>query len=415
MGFVATAPVATVTPVRTPEPLLTGRWRWLDWEPLPAVATLLALGFFVLATFLGAYGPVPDADRSYWGMAIQLPTALLLFARRRIPVTVGVVVTACSAVMLASVYLAPGTLVPTYNPTAQWVPIATPVTVYNLVVHGRNRIAVWALAGLLALIAVRPWAYDQQVSPGGMIFTVLPAVLGLAVLRARRERRLLAEQARAEERVRLAGEMHDMVTHRVSLMVLQAGALRVSAADEATRRAAEDLRTAGCQALDELRDLVGVLRAEPGEGERPVAGPTPVPDLSALVAESRQVGVEVRLQASGDPLLASPAVARTAYRVVQEALTNVRKHAPGAPAEVRVRYGGDRVRLTVRNPAPDRASPDVGLAASGSGTGLLGLRQRVELVGGSLRFGPVEDGGFQVTADLPAYVPTSTPSSGASR
>ena len=87
--------------------------------------------------------------------------------------------------------------------------------------------------------------------------------------RAERERHLLAEQARAEERARLAGEMHDVVTHRVSLMVLQAGALRLTAADEATRQAAEELRTAGCQALDELRDLVGILRTAPDGDETP--------------------------------------------------------------------------------------------------------------------------------------------------
>src|SRR5690606_26893097 len=149
------------------------------------------------------------------------------------------------------------------------------------------------------------------------------------------------ERARAEERARLASEMHDVVTHRVSLMVLQAGALGVTARDEETRVAAEELRSAGCQALDELRDLVGVLQATPGEAEDSGAvgagGSVATLDLSHLVAESESVGASVELVEEGDAARMSPVVARTAYRIVQEALTNVRKHAPGADARVRVR------------------------------------------------------------------------------
>ena len=162
--------------------------------------------------------------------------------------------------------------------------------------------------------------------------------------RAEREQHLLAEQARAEERARLAGEMHDVVTHRVSLMVLQAGALRMTAKDEATRQAAEELRAAGCQALDELRDLVGILRAAPDGDEAPSAA-----DFAALVAESTAVGTPVQLIEDGDPALASPVVSRIAYRVVREALTNVRKHAPGAAVTVRVGYDPAQLRLSVRN------------------------------------------------------------------
>jgi signal transduction histidine kinase len=130
-----------------------------------------------------------------------------------------------------------------------------------------------------------------------------------------------------------------------------------------------------------------------------------VPDFGELLAESESVGVAVRLEMHGSPELASPVVARTAYRILQESLTNVRKHAPGATVRVTLRFGPDRVRLTVRNSAPDRRG-DQELTASGSGTGLFGLRQRTELVSGSLRAGPTEDGGFEVDATLPAYVPT---------
>jgi signal transduction histidine kinase len=226
--------------------------------------------------------------------------------------------------------------------------------------------------------------------------------------RAERERYLLAEHARAEERARLAGEMHDVVTHRVSLMVLQAGALRMTAADEATRQAAEELRAAGCQALDELRDLVGILRTGPEEDETPSTR-----DFAALIAESTAVGTPAELVEEGDPALASPVVGRTVYRIVREALTNVRKHASGARVLVRVSYDPSRVRVEVRNTPPTgqngSAVADTGLAGTGSGLGIASLRQRIELVHGTLRAGPAPDGGFCVEATLPAYVPTAEP------
>jgi signal transduction histidine kinase len=221
--------------------------------------------------------------------------------------------------------------------------------------------------------------------------------------RAERERYLLAEQARTEERARLAGEMHDVVTHRLSLMVLQAGALGITANDDATRRAAEELRAAGCQALDELRDLVGILRTSPDGDESPSTEGFP-----ALIAESTAVGNPAELTEEGDPALASPVVGRTAYKIIREALTNVRKHAPGARVAVQVTYAESQVRLTVRNSRPaSRAGSE--LAATGSGLGIASLRQRVELVHGTLRAGGTPDGGFCLEATLPAYVPTADP------
>jgi signal transduction histidine kinase len=210
--------------------------------------------------------------------------------------------------------------------------------------------------------------------------------------------------------------MHDVVTHRVSLMVLQAGALRMTAPDEVTRQAAEELRAAGCQALDELRDLVGILRTAPDGGEVPST-----PGLAALVAESARVGTSAELIEDGDPELASPVVGRTVYRIVRESLTNVRKHAPGTRVTVRVSYGPSQLRLTVRNTPPGQAVDAFGravdasgqatdasrLAETGSGLGIVQLRQRVELVHGTLRAGPAQDGGFCVEATLPAYVPTA--------
>ena len=130
--------------------------------------------------------------------------------------------------------------------------------------------------------------------------------------------------------------------------------------------------------------------------------------LPTLIAESTAVGTPAELVQDGDPALASPVVARTAYRIVREALTNVRKHAPGAQVLVKVSYDESRVRLSVRN-APVAGRPGSGLAATGSGLGIASLRQRIELVHGTLRAGPDPDGGFRLEATLPAYVPTAEP------
>jgi signal transduction histidine kinase len=214
--------------------------------------------------------------------------------------------------------------------------------------------------------------------------------------RADGERELATERARADERTRLAAEMHDVVTHRLNLMVLHAGALRMAAKDDGVRTAAEELRTAGCQALTELRDLVGVLCTG-----RPARIPDVLPDrLASLVADTASTGLEVTLTEHGDADTVSPAVRRTMYRVVQESLANVHKHAPGAHTEITIHCGPSSVRAVIRNTAP-ASIPD---ALPGPGTGLLGLRSRVEMVGGTLTAGPTPDGGFEVDALLPAFV-----------
>ncbi|MER7351402.1 histidine kinase, partial [Streptomyces aurantiacus] len=343
---------------------------------------------------------------------------VVLVVRRVWPLVVLGVATVSAVLMSLSVWLVPGLLVTSVDGSGVWVPLAAPFAAYSAVVYSSRPRGAWVLTGVLTVVATRLWELSFAVAASGVLLTAVPALLGMYVAarrglivalteraeRAEREQFLLAERARAEERVRLAGEMHDVVTHRVSLMVLQAGALRVVSSDERVRAEAEGLRAAGCQALEELRDLVGVLRSPEsavglvGSGVGAGVGSDPgvgVGDwgLSVLVEESRAVGVEVELSESGDRSVSSPVVARTAFRIVQEALTNVRKHAPGSGVRVEVRYEADRVRLRVRNSAPT-AVVDRELASSGSGSGLKGLRQRVELVGGTFESGPRPDGGF---------------------
>lgn len=380
----------------------------------------------VLLTLTVVYG-IPKglpADGPTWlerGTDLALIAALLV--RRRYPMTLlAVVAGVCVTTTLLNLTV-PGQVFPAYDPVNPWLPLAATVACYTAAAHVPHRPLTWVLVVGLSVVAARPWASSTNVLWGAVLMTDVAALIGLyfgvrrrleqalrdRAERAEREQHLMAERARSEERTRLAGEMHDVVTHRVSLMVLQAGALGVTARDEATRAAAEDLRAAGCQALDELRDLVGVLQGKPGEAEDDGAvgagGSVATLDLSNLVAESEAVGAAVELVEEGNAARLSPVVTRTAYRIVQEALTNVRKHSPNADVQVHIRYGGDRVRLGVHNARP-KGPPDEDLAGRGSGTGLTGLRQRVELVGGSIEYGPRPDGGFGVDAILPAYVPT---------
>lgn len=368
-----------------------------------------------LMTLSGAsWWPAHPGRLAWVLMGVQAAACLTLVVRNRAPITVLAVLGGFS--LLLTLLVRPiGVLTPAH-PGNVWAPLATVVAAYAPLFHRRNRRASYVALGLLTAVVARVWEPSATVIMIGVLRTGAGPLLALyfdarrrlvcalreRAERAERERHLLAEQARAEERARLAAEMHDVVTHRVSLMVLQAGALRVTAPDERTRQAAEELRTAGCQALEELRDLVGVLHTAPGEDD-----PAPPGGLAALVEETAAVGGPAELVEEGDPALASPVVARTAYRVVREALTNARKHAPGAPVTVRVEYDQAGVRVTVRNP---RSSEPPGvLAATGSGVGIAGLRRRVELVHGTFHAGPASDGGYRVEATLPAYVPTAEP------
>ena len=372
-------------------------------------SVLLFAGLDVLYFVLGSRTTGPAGPSA--GLVFRLVLDLAVLAILRAPILVTWLTIAGAVVLQLSELVSPGLLVAT--PVLSGDPLTLSVTpvVVNVVVQVRNRRSTWVLVGILTLLATRPWDPSWLTISVGLLLTVFPALLGryvvarrnlMANLRERaertdREQRLLAEQARAEERARLAAEMHDVVTHRVSLMVLQAGAIEVTAADQETRRAAAGLRDAGMQALDELRELVGVFGGE-RTGESPSVGPpAPRADLRELVDASAAAGVDVRLSCSGDPDAVPPAVLRTAHRVVQEALTNVHKHAPGGQVRVDVRYA-DTVTVVVTNTA---ATADPALRQTGSGSGLRGLRERVAIIGGTLHAGPRPDGGFAVRAELP--------------
>jgi signal transduction histidine kinase len=383
-----------------------------------ALDVLIAVGFALLDTGMtlagGSWWPAHPGGLAWTMLALQALADLSLAGRRRAPILVIAILAGFTVAL--SLLISPADLLTPASPGTVWAPYGTVLAAYGPFYYRRDRRVAFAAVGFLTLVVARVWDPNATVIAIGVFRTALGPLLALYFTarretlqalrdraeRAERERFLLAEQARADERARLAGEMHDVVTHRVSLMVLQAGALQITAPDEATRRAADELRTAGVQALDELRDLVGILRTAPEDDQ-----PPPVAGLSALVAESTAVGTPAELVEEGDPALASPLVTRTAYRIAREALTNVRKHAPGAQVLVRASYDGSGVRLCVHNTAAP-GPPASGLAETGSGLGIANLRQRVELMHGALRAGPAPDGGFSLEALLPAYVPTAS-------
>ncbi|MGW5687158.1 sensor histidine kinase [Nonomuraea sp. NPDC003754] len=368
------------------------------------VALAAAVGVVGVGSDLAISGAVPMAlvpDVPWQGLWVQAVAAAALLGRRHFPL----------AVALAMIPL--GFIE---------VPVAMPFALYSLGAHRGDRRLLVAVAGLALLVLTHLWEAPDLATALNLVaicgLVVIPAtLLGLyadtqrrlntalaeRAERAEREQRLLVEQARLEERTRLAREMHDVVTHHVSLMVLQAGSLRMAAPSPEVRAAAEELRATGRRALGELREVVGVLHdRQPAD----LAPPPTLLDVSRLVAES---GLPVSLSQDEQIELSAP-LGRTAYRVVQEALTNARKHAPGAPVSVRLSPRDGGVRVEVRNhPAdPARAEP-MRLGLPSSGTGLLGLRQRVELVGGAFAAGPTETGGFEVLATLPAKLPGNLP------
>ncbi|MGN9782276.1 sensor histidine kinase [Nonomuraea sp. ZG12] len=368
------------------------------------------------------------------GLVLSLVVNACLPFLGRFPRMVALV--ACATTVAAAVgdTLAPGTFTPAEQATPVTAPLCTPVIVWFLV-HELPRRKALAYVTVLALSAGRPWAPDWETVYAGLTTTVLPAVLALYVrarrelvrsLRdraesaererrllteqaesAERERHLLAERARAGERQRLAGEMHDIVTHHVTEIVLAAGALKVSTADHAVRSAAEHIRDAGTRTLTELRDLIGIVRGhdQPQESKEPPDVTLTSADLDFLVDGAVAAGNPTTLRVTGRPGAVTPAIARAAYRVLQEALTNARKHAPGTRVEAELAYDHHTMTVTVSNAPPVSASE---LAAGGSGMGLDGLRRRVTLLGGTFAAASGPDGGFRVAATLPASVPTET-------
>ncbi|NUP14906.1 MAG: two-component sensor histidine kinase [Streptomyces sp.] len=291
---------------------------------------------------------------------------------------------------------------------------------FTLAERSRDRRLLIVCAVLFAVASAAPWPLDN-LSSHDRTWTLIyffytlataaaPVLLGQLVQarrdlahrlaeieEAREHERLLHSQAvLARERAQLAREMHDVVSHQVSLIAVQAGALQVAATDPDFKEGARTIRTLSVDTLDELRHMVTLLRASGGRATELTPQPT-LADLHKLVTTS---GLDAELAGELPASVSTPAQ-RAIYRTVQEALTNVRKHAPGATATVRLWHTDDGTGtafgVTVTNTPPTRAS----LPLPGSHQGLIGLRERAELLDGTFDSGPTADGGYEVSLRIP--------------
>ncbi|WP_312872548.1 sensor histidine kinase [Kibdelosporangium persicum] len=266
-----------------------------------------------------------------------------------------------------------------------------------------SRYVTWPLSDFVEL----SWRKHVLNGMYGVLVAGMPIAIGLLLalrkqLSARltelaesreREQRLHEQTIRAAERASLAREMHDVVSHQVTLIAMQAGALAVSAHDEESRQGANTIRQLSKRTLDELRDLVGVLRSGTfDDGVHPG-----LEELPQLLRNS-EVPVELAEQVLPDSV--PPAVSRAAYRTVQESLTNIHKHSPGAKAVIRLFPCGSALIVEVVNDQADPEMTHSGRLPSG-GHGLLGVRERAVLLGGTFHAGHTPDGGFRVCVTYP--------------
>ena len=332
-----------------------------------------------------------------------------LFWRRRHPHLVFAAVAVASAAQALAID----------NPL--WSQVAFPVATYSVARYAPPARGLLAVAvGLCgAAVAAVDWlrGFDADLEAGSVgpyfltIATLVVAAWALGTLgrvrrayvdtlieRGQRLEREAAQQvalAAADERARIAREMHDVVAHGLSVIVVQADGARYAAGQDpaVASSALEAISATGREALTEMRRLLGLLRADDGAGLRPQPG---LADLDALVAEARTAGAHVEATLPEPGTGVPDGVALTAYRVVQEALTNVRKHAgPGVTVRVVVRVS-DAVDVLVEDDGRGAAVP-----SDGHGLGLVGMRERVGVHGGHLEAGPRPGGGFRVAARLP--------------
>ncbi|WP_411141004.1 sensor histidine kinase [Streptomyces sp. x-80] len=368
-----------------------GRWQRLR-ERIPA--PLADAGLVALAAL--------DVRLNLWnetsqGLVLAAVACAALVLRRRFPLTV--LLLTLPVTLLEDVIVAPL------------------AALYTLAVRSRDRRLLTGCAALAAIATAVPSPLDvadAYARPWTLVYfgyplatAAAPVLLGQLV-QARRdlsrrlveieeakdhERELHAQAVLARERAQLSREMHDVVSHQVSLIAIQAGALQVAAKDTDTVEAARTIRALSVGTLDELRTMVSLLRASGGAATELTPQPT-LADLHRLVETS---GIPVELTGELPATVGTPAQ-RALYRTVQEALTNVRKHAPGATARVALGHDTDEIGVTVTNTPPTRPS----LSLPSARQGLVGLKERADMLHGTFEAGPADGGGYRVRMRLPA-------------
>jgi signal transduction histidine kinase len=371
----------------------------LSWRSDLLLAAIVVVWVLVDLSLVARTG-----DRHWMVLVFALPYAAALGVRRRWPVPAAAV--ACAA--LAAVW--PLGLAPAVNGALTIPFFLTPfLFAYSL---GAGAGLVVGLAGSVLLAVCLQLSNAGVFNPLGLMLTIGPWLVGRVVLSRRKlaeqlqarneelraEQELFAAESVRYERARIARELHDIVAHCLSVMVVQASAgQRVAAADrDGVAEALESVAEAAAQAQTEVGRLVELLSS----GPTGPAGPPPgLAMVDELVRRASGSGLAVSCRFAGSCDRLAPAASEAAYRVVQEALTNALKHAPGAPVDITVRSQGAEVAVDVVN-APGRQRPS-GLERSGGGFGLAGMRDRVAACGGSLTCGPTQAGGWRVSALLP--------------
>jgi signal transduction histidine kinase len=347
-----------------------------------------------LAVILAALSLVEVAviDREPRGFVLAVLMALPLAWRRIAPLLVALVISGSLAAFVR---------VAGEGNDYVFIVVTIVLSMYSVGAFLPIRVSVAGLLATAAVVAIGVQASEVS-STGDYLFIVFlfgaPWVAGRIARRqyaatAAAERR--AADAVADERARVARELHDVVAHSVGLIVVQAGAAEqvIDRDPAAAREALATIRTTGKAALVDLRHMLGLLRSD-GDHQ----GSEPQPDLDALdalVERVRGAGLPVQVEVQGERRPVGPGVGLAAYRVVQEALTNALKHARGSHATVRLRYEPDLLEVTVTD---DGGSPN---GTAGAGQGLIGMRQRVLVHDGALDAGPIPGGGFRVHARLP--------------
>jgi signal transduction histidine kinase len=372
----------------------------LDWRgdlALPAVLVVVQLAS-AAATLAGRHSPSGHLGPVDWALLVVGPLALVF--RRRWPVAVLWVAFAA-----------------TLTPSGAWSANLSLIVAFFVAATSGHRRAAWVVIvfGYLSAVWLAPLAYGNPV--GSLTFALALAgwlavlVIAAEVVRLRRERTIETRATRAldarrrasEELLQMARDLHDVIGHNISLINVQAG-VGLDLMDthpEQARAALAAIKAVSKDALDELRTMLGALRQ--GDEDAP-RDPAPGLDrLDRLVEQTRAAGIAVTVQTVGETRSLPAAVDLAAYRIVQESLTNVARHAGRATATVRVAHGPDGLDVEIRD---DGCAPAANGSFSGSGSGIAGMRQRADALGGRLEAGPCPGGGFVVSAHLPLGDPS---------
>ncbi|MYW82046.1 Signal transduction histidine kinase [Streptomyces sp. LaPpAH-199] len=396
-------------------PLANAPERWQRLLPHALVLALAATFIPVTITVLTSQYGLPGALAGALGVAQAAP--LLMLAHR--PLQAWWIIFPADVVG-ALVLLARD---PGQHDSWPWPPPVLIAYLFVLLALGlretwRTAIAVWVMTAAAGVVLQIVASSDRDAG-SALLLTILGAVVlvigGVVRERGEATRRLaeqetISEEERArrtllEERTRIARELHDVVAHHMSVITVQADSApyRIAGLPEPAREEFASIAVAARESLGEMRRLLSVLRSDGSEGDR---APQPGLDrLQQLVEATVRAGLPVKLSLAAELGEVPPAVDLSAYRIVQEALANVVRHAPGARTQVSVRASRGHLNvLVVNGPAPERTSP---LENAGTGHGLVGMRERVRLTGGSLDTGPLPDGGFRVAARMPLPPPDS--------